>query len=128
MQNLKRVFLSKNKRTLFLNLSTDKRVQMSETDIKALFSFSFQQIYTEDMSSLSDAAKSRLLFTSARRSMITERMEAIPSSPNTFAEAILGFEAGMYPPLYQDLYLGHAKHNFEGKEVMTLSKHLFICF
>ena len=76
----------------------------------------FQQIYTEEMASLSDAAKSKLLFTSARRSMIAERQEAIPTSPNTFEEAILGFEAEMYPALYQDLYLGHAKHTFEGNE------------
>ena len=66
------------------------------------------------MASLSDAAKSKLLFTSARRSMIAERSEAIPKSPETFEEAIVGFEGKMYPPLYQDLYLGHAKHDFKG--------------
>ena len=52
----------------------------------------FQQIYTQEMSGLSENAKSRLAFTSARRSMIAEREEAIPSSPETFEEAILGFE------------------------------------
>ena len=80
----------------------------------------FQQIYTQEMSGLSENAKSRLAFTSARRSMIAEREEAIPTSPETFEEAILGFEGQIYPALYQDLYLGHAKHDFKGKEIVLL--------
>ena len=66
------------------------------------------------MASLSDAAKGRLLFTSARRSMMAERSEVIPTSPESFEEAIVGFEGKIYPSLYQDLYLGHAKHDFKG--------------
>ena len=67
------------------------------------------------MGSLSDSAKGQLTFVSARRSMIKARKKAIPSSPNTFEEAVAGFEANQFPDLYQDMFLGHAKHQFEGE-------------
>ena len=47
--------------------------------------------------------------------MIKARKKAIPSSPNTFEEAVAGFEANQFPDLYQDMFLGHAKHQFEGE-------------
>ena len=48
--------------------------------------------------------------------MMSERQEAIPKSPTTFEEAIAGLEANLYPDLYQDMYLGHVSHEFEGNE------------
>jgi len=68
------------------------------------------------MASLSDSAKAKLTFVSARRSMMKQRKKSIPTSPNTFEEAIAGLEANQYPHLYQDMYLGHAKHQHEGNE------------
>ena len=79
------------------------------------FVIPLQQIYNQEMGSLSNSAKILLTFVSTQQSMMKARKKAIPSSPDTFEEAIAGFEANQFPELYQVMNLGHAKHQFEGE-------------
>lgn len=67
------------------------------------------------MGQQSTDVRTELTFQSARRSMATARKASIPSSPATIEEVIDGFNKHIYPPLYQNMFVGSVSHEFSGK-------------
>ena len=63
-----------------------------------------------------EAVRIGLTFQSAKRSMTTARKANIPTSPSSIQEVIAGFEERIYPPLYQDMYLGSVHVDKTGKK------------
>ena len=61
-----------------------------------------------------DDVRAALTFKTARRSMVIARKASIPASPSTIEEIISDFDAGKYPALYQEMYVGSVEHDFEG--------------
>jgi len=80
------------------------------------------------MGQQSEDVRSQLTYQSARRSMATARKASIPSSPATIEEVIEGFNKNMYPPLYQDMFLGSVSHHISGNNKLISSKTSTISF
>ena len=69
-------------------------------------SLNFQNIYNDELANKADAIRAELTFKTARRAVAHARKSSIPSGPNSIEEVIAGLEAGTYPELYQNMYVG----------------------